>query len=141
MDDIVGTSIAEPRFAMELLGLFGALALTLSAIGVFGIVSQVVASRIHEFGIRAALGASPAALVRLSLRAGARQAVSGLVIGIVIALVLTRAMTSLLHGVAPTDPLTFAMVVLLTGAVALAASVGPARRVARLDPAQVLHGD
>jgi len=139
MDEIVGASIAAPRFAMELLGLFGTLALVLSAIGIFGIVSQVVASRIHEFGIRAALGASPGALVRLSLRAGVRQAVAGLAVGIAVALVLTRAMRSLLHGVAPADPLTFATVVVVTGAVALLASLGPARRVARLDPARVLH--
>ena len=74
MEQVVGESIAEPRFAMELLGLFGLLALLLSAIGIFGIVSQVVASRTHEFGIRAALGARPADLVRLSLGTGLRQA-------------------------------------------------------------------
>ncbi|HET7457933.1 MAG TPA: ABC transporter permease [Gemmatimonadaceae bacterium] len=139
MNEIVGESIAAPRFAMELLGLFGTLALALSAIGIFGIVSQVVASRRHEFGIRAALGASPAALLRISLGAGVRQAAAGLVVGIAAALLLTRAMTSLLHGVAPADPATFAAVVVVTGIVVLAASVGPARRAAKLDPARVLH--
>ena len=141
MEQIVGESIAEPRFAMELLGLFGALALTLSAIGIFGIVSQVVASRSHEFGIRAALGATPAELVKLSLRAGVRQAVVGVAIGVVVALLLTRGMRSLLHGVAPADPATFASVVAVTALVALAASAGPARRAARLDPARVLLHD
>ena len=139
MNDVVGASIAAPRFAMELLGLFGTLALVLSAIGIFGIVSQVVASRLHEFGIRAALGASPAELLRLSLGAGGRQAAVGLAVGIVATLLLTRAMTSLLHGVAPADPATFAAVVVVTGIVVLAASVGPARRAAKLDPARVLH--
>ncbi len=139
MDDVVGQSIAEPRFAMGLLGLFGVLALTLSAIGIFGIVAQVVASRSHEFGIRAALGAKPRALVALSLRAGAVQAGAGLAIGVVTALALTRVMRAFLHGVAPTDPVTFVTVLVVTGAVALAASVWPARRAGRVDPAAVLH--
>jgi predicted permease len=138
MRDIVNSAIAGPRFAMELLGLFGALALLLSAIGIFGIVSQVVTSRSHEFGIRAALGATPRELVVLSLRTGVRQAVAGLVIGVAIALVFTRALSSMLQGVAPTDPWTFLAVVLVTGLVAVAASVGPARRAGRTDPARVL---
>jgi ABC-type antimicrobial peptide transport system permease subunit len=138
MRDIVNSAIAGPRFAMELLGLFGVLALVLSAIGIFGIVSQVVASRAHEFGIRAALGATPGELVGLSLRTGIRQAAAGLVIGVIVALVLTRAMTTMLHGVTPTDPTTFAAVVLVTGLVAMAASVGPARRAGRTDPSRVL---
>jgi putative ABC transport system permease protein len=139
MDEIVGASIAEPRFVMQLLALFGALAITLAAIGVFGIVSQVVASRAQEFGIRAALGASPRELVLLSVRSGVRQAAVGLALGVAVALLLTRALTTLLHGVTPNDPLTFAAVVAVTGAVALAASLGPARRAARTNPAAVLH--
>ena len=139
MDDVVRASIAEPRFAMGLLGLFGTLALVLSAIGIFGIVSQVVAARSHEFGIRAALGATPRELVMLSLRTGVAQTVAGLVVGVGAAMVLTRAMTGLLHGVQPTDPPTFALVVLVTGVVALLASVGPARRAGKADPMRVLH--
>src|SRR6185312_13015344 len=100
---------------MQALGLFGVLALVLSAIGIFGIVSQVVASRSHEFGIRAALGATPRELVTLSLRTGLRQALVGLFAGIIIALVFTRAMSSMLQGVTPTDPWTFAGVVIVTG--------------------------
>lgn len=138
MHDIVNSAIGGPRFAMQALGLFGLLALALSAIGIFGIVSQVVASRAHEFGVRAALGATPSELVRLSMRTGVRQALVGLAIGIVIALLLTRTMTSLLQGITPTDPLTFATVVVVTGLVAVAASVGPARRAGRTDPARVL---
>jgi ABC-type antimicrobial peptide transport system permease subunit len=138
MSDIVNSAIGGPRFAMEALGLFGALALALSAIGIFGIVSQVVASRSHEFGIRAALGASPGELVRLSLRTGARQALVGLAAGIVIALIFTRGMASMLQGVTPTDPWTFGMVIVVTGLVAIAASVGPARRAGKTDPARVL---
>ena len=138
MRDIVNSAIAGQRFAMELLGLFGLLALVLSAIGIFGIVSQVVASREQEFGIRAALGATPRELVALSLRTGVRQALAGLAIGVLAALVLTRLMTRLLEGVKPTDPWTFAAVVLVTGLVAVAASVGPARRAGKTDPAKVL---
>jgi ABC-type antimicrobial peptide transport system permease subunit len=139
MDEVVGQSIAEPRFAMGLLGLFGTLALVLSAIGIFGVVSQVVASRSHEFGIRAALGARPVALVGMSLRAGAWQAGAGLAIGLALALALTRVMTAFLQGVTPTDPATFALVLLVTGGVALAASAWPARRAGRVDPARTLH--
>jgi ABC-type antimicrobial peptide transport system permease subunit len=132
------TSIAGPRFAMQALGVFGVLALMLSAIGIFGIVSQVVASRAQEFGIRAALGATPRELVMLSMRTGVRQTLAGLGIGIAIALIVTRAMTSMLQGVTPADPLTFAAVIVVTGVVAVAASVGPARRAGRVDPARVL---
>ena len=139
MEQVVATSIAAPRFAMDLLALFGALALTLSAIGIYGIVSQVVASRTHEFAIRSALGAAPRELMMLSLRAGVRQAVAGLAVGVAIALVLARAISSLLHGVAPSDPLTLASVAVVTGAVAVAASIGPARRASRVQPAAVLH--
>lgn len=138
MREIVNSAIAGPRFAMQALGLFGVLALVLSAIGIFGIVSQVVASRSHEFGIRAALGATPRELVTLSLRAGLRQALIGLCAGIMIALLFTRAMTSMLHGVTPTDPWTFAGVVIVTGVVAVGASVGPATRAGKTDPARVL---
>ncbi len=139
MEQVVAASIAEPRFAMGLLGLFGTLALLLSAIGIFGIVSQVVAARSHEFGIRVALGAAPSDLMLMSLRTGVAQSVIGLAVGIVASLVLTHAMAGLLHGVRPTDPLTFAAVAVVTGTVAILASVGPARRAARTDPMTVLH--
>ena len=140
MRDVVNSAIAGPRFAMQALGMFGLLALVLSAIGIFGIVSQVVASRAQEFGIRAALGATPGDLVRLSLRTGVRQALAGLAVGIVLALIVTRAMTSMLQDVTPTDPWTFAAVIIVTGVVAVLASVGPARRAGRADPSRVLGG-
>lgn len=139
MDDVLKASIAEPRFVMGLLSLFGVLALVLSAVGIFGIVAQIVAARSHEFGIRAALGASPGQLVVLSARDGVPQTVAGLVIGVAGALALTRAMTGLLEGVTPTDVPTFVAVVLVTGSVAMLATLLPARRAARADPMQVLH--
>jgi predicted permease len=139
MEDVVKASIAEPRFAMGLLTLFGVLALVLSAVGIFGIVAQVVAARAHEFGIRAALGASPNQLVLLSVRGGVMQTAIGIVLGTLGALVLTRAMRGLLQGVTPTDVPTFVGVIAVTALVAMVATFGPARRAARADPMQVLH--
>jgi predicted permease len=140
MDEVVEQAIAAPRFAMQLLGLFGVLALVLSAIGIFGIVSQVVASRTQEFGIRAALGATPRSLLLLSLGSGVRQAGAGLVVGVVAAIALTRTMTTMLEGVKPTDPLTFLAVVGVTGLVAIGASLIPARRAAKTDVAKIMTG-
>jgi predicted permease len=140
MKEVVMQAIAAPRFAMELLGLFGVLALVLSAIGIFGIVSQVVASRTQEFGIRAALGATPRNLLMLSLGSGVRQAGAGLVVGVAVALALTRTMTTMLQGVTPTDPVTFVAVVGVTAVVAVGASLIPARRAAKTDLAKVMTG-
>ena len=139
MDDVLKASIAEPRFAMGVLSLFGVLALLLSSIGLFGVVSQIVASRSHELGIRAALGASPASLLRLTLRDGLTQTFIGLVIGILGALVLTRALSGMLQGVTPTDLSTFIVVIAVTLFASLLATILPARRAARADPLQVLH--
>jgi len=140
MNEVVQLAIAAPRFAMQLLGLFGVLALVLSAIGIFGIVSQVVASRTQEFGIRAALGATPRNLLMLSLGSGMRQAGVGLVVGVAAALALTRTMTTMLEGVKPTDPATFVTVVGVTAIVAIGASLIPARRAAKTDLAKVMTG-
>jgi predicted permease len=140
MNEVVEQAIAAPRFAMQLLGLFGVLALVLSAIGIFGIVSQVVASRTQEFGIRAALGATPRNLLMLSLASGVRQAGAGLVVGVAAALALTRTMTTMLEGVTPTDPMTFASVIGVTAVVAIGASLIPARRAAKTDLAKVMTG-
>jgi putative ABC transport system permease protein len=133
MREVFNGAIAGPRFAQQVLGVFGIVALALSAIGIFGIVSQVVSARQHEFGIRAALGATPGELLRLSLAAGVRQTLAGLGIGVVAALLLTRTMTPLLQGVKAADPWTFAAVVAVTTVVALAASLWPARKAARAD--------
>jgi predicted permease len=141
VDDIVAASVAGPRFAMQLLGGFGVVALLLAAIGVFGVVSHVVAMRRQEFGIRAALGARPSHLLRLSLAAGLREAVAGIGLGVAGALAATRLLGRLLEGVSPADPVTFGVVVLVTGLVALGASLMPALRAARAQPAVVLRAD
>lgn len=141
LDEVLRNSIAAQRFAMQLLGIFGVLALTLASIGIYGVVSQLVALREHEFGIRSALGARPLQLVWLSLRSGIQQVGVGVVAGMATALGATRLMARLLEGVTPTDPLTFATVIVVTGGVALIASVIPARRAARTQPAEVLRSD
>jgi putative ABC transport system permease protein len=138
MDDIVRSSIAKQRFSMLLLGAFGALALSLAMVGIYGVVAQLVAARRQEFGVRAALGASPEALVRMSLWDGIRQIAVGLSVGAVAALMLTRLMQGMLYGVSTSDPATFALALLITGAIALAASYLPARRAGRVDPASAL---
>jgi ABC-type antimicrobial peptide transport system permease subunit len=141
MRDIVNAAIGGQRFATATLGVFGVLALVLSAVGIFGIVSQVVASRLHEFGIRAALGAAPRDLMAIGLRSGLRQTLTGLAVGVVAALALTRVLRGLLQDVTPSDPVTFAAVVIITGIVAMAASFAPARRAGRIDPNVVLRTD
>lgn len=141
MDDVLGGSIAAQRFAMQLLAAFGALALLMSAIGVYGVVSQVVAARHQEFGIRAALGASPGQLVALGLRAGLRQTVLGLALGVGAALGATHLMQRLLVGVTPTDPVTFGFVLVMTGGVAILASAWPVRRAAKASPGAILRAD
>lgn len=141
MQDIVNAAIGGQRFAMQTLVSFGVLALLLSAIGIFGIVSQVVAARFHEFGIRAALGADQRDLMAIAVRSGLRQAAAGLAAGLVTALVLGRVLRTLLQGVSPTDPATFVAVIVVTGLVALAASLGPAYRAGRIEPNVALRVD
>ena len=141
MDDIVGASIARQRFSMLLLGAFGVLALVLAVVGIYGVVAQLVAARKQEFGVRAALGATPRALVRLSLRDGIRQTAAGLVIGALASLLLTRRMQGMVYGVTTSDPVTFVLALLITGAVAIAASYLPARRAGRVDPASALSAE
>ncbi|MHB1326589.1 MAG: ADOP family duplicated permease, partial [Gemmatimonadales bacterium] len=141
MESIVDASIAAPHFAMRLLSWFGAIALGLAAIGIFGIVSHAVAVRRQEFGIRAALGAQPTELLRAALGPGLRQTAAGIAVGTILALGVTGLLRRVLEGVSPTDPLTFAIVILLTGSLALIASLVPALRAARVAPGSVLRSD
>ena len=141
MDDIVRGSVAPQRFGMQLLAAFGALALLLAMVGIYGIVAQVVAARMREFGVRSALGATPASLVRMSLANGARHAAAGLALGAVAALAATRLLSGMLYGVAPRDSATFAAAITATGLAALAACWIPARRAARADPAATLRNE
>jgi putative ABC transport system permease protein len=141
INEVLSGSVASTRMSMFLLAAFGALALVMAAVGVYGVLSYTVMERQREMGIRMARGAEPAGLRTLMLQYGMRQAVLGLAIGTAGAIALTRVMQTLLFGVTPTDPLTFgAVIALLTGVSGLACYV-PARRATKVDPAAVLRAD
>jgi putative ABC transport system permease protein len=134
MDDVVSGSVAQPRFASQILGLFAVLALLLAAVGLYGLIAYTVSQRTHEIGIRMALGAEPRDVLRLVIGQGLKLALAGAAIGIVGALALTRLMQGLLFEVSATDPVTFIGVTALLTIVALTASYLPARRAMRVDP-------
>jgi predicted permease len=139
MSKVVSGSIAAQRFTMILLGVFAALALVLSAVGIFGVISYVTGQRTQEIGIRMALGAQRGDVLRLVLGHGMRVALRGVAIGLAAALGLTRLMASQLYGVSANDPLTFAGVAALLTLVALTACYIPARRAMRVDPMVALR--
>ena len=134
MEDRVAQSLARRRFSMVLLGLFAAVALVLATLGIYGMLAYLVSQGTREIGIRMALGAERQAIVSLVVGQGMKLAIIGVALGIAGAFALTRLMQTLLFGVRPTDPLTFATIPLLLAAVALAASYVPARRAAQVDP-------
>ena len=139
MTRVVSDSIAAQRFTMILLGVFAALALVLSAVGIFGVISYVTGQRTQEIGIRVAMGAQRGDVLRLVLGHGMRVALLGVAIGLAAALGLTRLIASQLYGVSANDPLTFAGVAALLTCVALAACYVPARRAMRVDPMVALR--
>ncbi len=139
MEEIISGSIANRWFSMILLGAFAGLALLLSSIGIYGVISYLVGQQTREIGIRMALGAQRKDVLRLILGNGARMALLGVAIGIVAALGLTRLMAKMLYGVSATDPVTFAVVALVLLLVALAACYIPARRAMRVDPLVALR--
>jgi putative ABC transport system permease protein len=134
MDDRLSNSVAARRFNLLLLGAFAALALLLAGVGVYGVIAYVVTGRTHEVGIRMALGAQRADVLRLFIKQGMALVLLGVGVGLLGAFALTRVMTSLLFEVSANDPLTFAGVALLLSLIALLACYMPARRAARLDP-------
>jgi ABC-type antimicrobial peptide transport system permease subunit len=136
---LVGGSVARTRYAGSLLGGFAALALVIAVVGIYGVMSYLVAQRARELGVRIALGARPHDIVRLVLREGMQLGALGGGLGLLAALGATRAMGNLLYGVSPADPLTYAGVTLLLVAVVLAACYIPARRATRVDPVVALR--
>jgi putative ABC transport system permease protein len=139
MNQWVAKSLAQARFGSTLMALFAGLALLLAAIGIYGVMSYAVSQRTAEIGIRLAIGADRRDIMRLILGNGARLAGLGLAAGILLALALSRTLTSLLYETTGTDPATFAAVVGVLAAVALAASYIPARRAARIPPVDALR--
>jgi predicted permease len=138
-DEIVSKSLATQRFSMILLSAFAALALLLASVGIYGVISYLVGQRVHEIGIRMALGAHRLHILWLILGRGGVLAVAGVALGLASALALTRLMASLLYGVRATDPLTFAGVAMLLIFVAIAACYIPARRATKVDPMVALR--
>jgi putative ABC transport system permease protein len=139
MDDVLAGSLAARRLSMVLLSAFAVLALVLSCIGIYGVISHLVGQRTHEIGVRMALGAQPGDVMRLVVGHGAKMAVVGVVMGIAAALALTRLMAHQLFGVTAHDPLTFGAVAVLLVLVSLLACYVPARRAMRVDPLVALR--
>ena len=139
MRDVVGRTRGPWRFNMLVFSLFGGVALALAGVGLFGVVAYEVTQRTREIGLRMALGAARGHVVRLMVSQGAKPAAIGLGIGVLASLLLTRVMSGLLFAVSPTDPVTFAVVSVLLGAVAVLASYLPARRAASVDPQAALR--
>jgi len=139
LEELLGQSVAPRRFNMMLLGLFASVALILAAVGLYGVMSYSVSWRVHEIGIRMALGANRSNVLGLVVRQGMTLTLIGLALGLVGAFSLSRVLRSLLFGVTPTDPLTFAGVSAVLIIVALLACLIPARRATRVDPMVALR--
>jgi len=139
MNDMLADIVAEPRFYTMLLSLFGTIALLLSAVGIYSVISYVVTQRTQEFGIRMALGASSSDVLLLVIGQGIRLVLYGVALGIAATLGFTRVMQSLLFEVSPTDPFTFFLISLLLAFVAVFACWIPARRAAKVDPMTALR--
>jgi MacB-like periplasmic core domain/FtsX-like permease family len=139
MDEVVAESFARPRILTLLLGAFAALALSLAAVGIYGVVSYSVTQRTREIGIRIALGAQQRDILKLILTHCMLLTMTGVLLGLITAFAVTRVMTSLLYKVGATDPMTFASVSLILTAVALVASYLPARKAMAVDPTVALR--
>ena len=139
MQEIVSSSLADRRFFLLLLAIFAALALLLAAVGIYGVISYAVSQRTHEIGIRMALGARPAYVLRGVVAESMKPVIAGVGVGLALAFALTRLMGHMLYGVKPGDGFTFVMVAIVLSGVALGASVIPARRAVRIDPVTALR--
>jgi len=134
MDEIRAESVAPERLNLTLLSLFAGIALVLAIVGIYGVMSYTVTQRTHEIGIRMAIGAQPRDVFRMIMGQGMMLALLGVVFGLVGAFGLTRLMTTMLFGVEPTDPATFASIAILLTGVALVACYVPGRRATKVDP-------
>ena len=141
MSEVMAVSLSERRFNATLIGIFAGVALTLAAVGLYGVIAYLVQQRTREIGVRMALGAQRHHVLTLVMRHGVGLSVVGLLVGVCGALAASRVLASLLHGVAPTDPPTFLAVTLLLFGIATLASYLPARRAAQLNPNVALRHD
>jgi predicted permease len=141
LEDVVAAAVATQRFALQMVGLFALVALTLALIGVYGVISYTVSRRSREIAIRSAIGAQPADTLRLLLGQAAKPILAGLIVGGLASASLTRVLAGILYQVSGRDPLTFAAVPLLLAVGALAACLMPARRALRLDPTAILRSE
>jgi putative ABC transport system permease protein len=139
MEQALALSVSQPRFDTMLLGLFAGIALLLAAVGIYGLIAYSVAQRTHEIGVRMALGAARADVVRMVVRQGARLAAIGIVLGLGGALALTRLLKTMLFGIGVTDALTFLAAPLGMMLVVLLATFVPAIRATRISPVVALR--
>jgi putative ABC transport system permease protein len=139
LPDVVSGSLAQRRFSMEIVLLFGLTALLLAGIGVYGTISYIVSGRTRDIGIRIALGAQRSTILNMVLSQGLRLALAGAAVGLAGALIVSHLMAGLLYGVSPSDPLTFVSLTVVLIIVALAACYIPARRAMRVDPIVALR--
>jgi len=141
MDEIVDGSVATPRFAFVLVGLFAGLAIVLAAIGTYGVIAYSVSQRTAEFGLRVAMGAQRSDVLRLVLMQAAKLVLSGTALGVGLGLVLARVLKNLIYEVSPADPLTFSSVALMVIAIAVLACYVPARKATQADPMIALRAE
>jgi putative ABC transport system permease protein len=141
MESVVSASVADRRFVLVLVAVFGGAALVLATLGVYGLISYLVTQRRREIAVRIALGAQRGDVVRLVLGQGGALALVGILAGGGAALILTRLLKGLVYGVSTTDPLTFVGTIALLSIVALLASWLPARRASSVDPMEALRGE
>jgi putative ABC transport system permease protein len=141
VEQVVAASVAQPRFYMTLLTLFAGVALALSAVGIFGVISYSVTQRTREIGMRMALGADARSVMRSVVGGGMRLVLLGLGIGLIVTFGLARLISGMLYGIAPSDPVTLGGVVVVLGAVAFLACWLPARRATRIDPVVALRAE
>jgi ABC-type antimicrobial peptide transport system permease subunit len=141
MDEVSAEAMSQPRFRAQVVATFGALALVLSMVGIFGVLTYSVGQRLKEFGIRIALGARTADVMRLVLRGALGMAGAGVAIGLALAAALSRFVATLLYGVEPIDPLTFTTTAAILVVAALAACAVPAWRASTVDPAKSLRNE
>jgi putative ABC transport system permease protein len=139
-DAILGRHFARDRFTLVLMGVFAAIALSLAAVGVYGVLSYAVSQRTHEIGVRLALGALPGQVRGIILREGVAIGTIGTIVGVAGALALSRVLSSLVFGTSTRDPFVFIAVTVVLGGVVLAASYVPARRATQSDPLDALRG-